>query len=412
MTMTMKRGERWGALRLQAVVLAVLVALASCALTMPMKVIHPGAKRPSGRLIKAHDDFCVEMGKELAVMEEENRHPVKCMLHTSRSTDGEAPGPIHVNIPVTLASLSVNASVSVRDFVGQSIFLQAKAMPRFYRDLPDLVRTTEVPLKGDTFHNVTGERLFELIAETNEGALAPHPEDEDTGFVRVGWTSEPHYFHSPQSKELLALTRSHRRFNHLEQMAQLEMMAQEWEEDHAAIGVNQTLQDFLRERPGYHAGNGGSLGTWTFLVGGPGALPGATSDEVHQVKEWSLEMCFDARTNYRTMCQHQPTYTLVWGEEEEEDSEAKVEAMAGRRGWGRAASASSASPGFCLPGFRWFCNARLGRIADDQKCAAAGYAFNPFVRLSRRYCCAKSRWLFWRHFMRKNFTPVCRRFFR
>mmetsp|Transcript_1049 Transcript_1049/g.2879 ORF Transcript_1049/g.2879 Transcript_1049/m.2879 type:complete len:90 (-) Transcript_1049:91-360(-) len=87
--------------------------------------------------------------------------------------------------------------------------------------------------------------------------------------------------------------------------------------------------------------------------------------------------------------------------------------MSRRVGGGGGGPGAAVAAAACrVPGVRVACSAREARIRDDVTCAEAGYSWNPFTRLNRNYCCAKSRIFFWRHWFRKNLTGRCRRFFR
>ncbi|QDZ21539.1 hypothetical protein A3770_05p40570 [Chloropicon primus] len=383
--------------RLRGAVLALLVVAASCEVAVSRGGHHQEGEGSHPRLLQSHARLCNELERDVAHAEllrerqrkseggAQGREPmVKCMTHhydAARGHEGHPPLSIHVNAPVTLKSLSVNATMRTADFPSARVGLRARAMPRFYKDLVPLglSKSVEVGLKGSTFMNVTGPELHGLLDE--------HRDDHE-GWVQVGWTSAPDHADYPESGELLGLTRSPRRFTHLDQLEQLEQLGLEWESDHAVMGPNATLDAFLRERTGYHAGNGGSLGTWTLVV-----------DPSVAVRGWSVRMCFDAKTNYETICRNQPGFSLRGGED---DEAMRVEAMSGR----------ARAPEFCLPGFRVFCAARQRRINEDITCAAKGRSWNPFTRVTQNYCCKKFRWLFWRHWARKTFNPVCRRFYR
>ena len=348
--------------------------------------------------------------------------PTKCMVY--RSPAGSKDAIIHVNVPVTLQSVQVDASFPAATFPETAVTLMARTLPRFARALktsqgPSFEPIGRAALKSEGFHNLTGEDLARLMsAQNSDGEARAQGADGPDHLVvaEVGWTSEASHPGHPHSDALNALTRSSSRYNPAvngEDLLALEALAEEWRRDHQRRQEGETLEEFLEGRAAYHAGQGGSLGRWELRTPGGSGV----------VEEWSLRMCFDPVANYAALCRPNESAADAAAEEaaieleEDLEEEPRVKAMAGPPGGlgARVASAlapRSSSGSFCIPGLRVLCDARERRIEEDKTCAEAAHSWNPFTRMTENFCCKKFRWLFWRSWLRKNLNLGCRRFYR
>jgi hypothetical protein len=320
--------------------------------------------------------------------------------------------PIYVDLPVTLKKLSVVASIRARDFATSHVELSAK---------PSLF-TKEI-ITGDHHHQqqnqsqpqVQSHHDIVLKSGPAGGILARvatsnnHEEEEEGEWLRTAWTSQRNNqvlkFNKDLQRALEFLHPSSRRssgkYNQVLNNTSSSSRSNHIEEEEEEQQSQHSLHSFLRSSSDFHAGQGGALGTWTLHI---------QSREPSAVKDWSMEMCFDAKANFDALC----TSGMKNNTEE-----MRVEAMGRgrRRGVPQAfaqtsSSGSGSGSGFCLPGFRFYCNMRANRMRDQMKCVEEGYSLNPFRRVQRRYCCATSRIFFLRRWWRKNLTGTCRRFFR
>ena len=329
--------------------------------------------------------------------------------------------PIYVDLPVTLKKLSVVATIRAKGFAASHVELSAK--PTLFTKEIDFNPQNQSQDEEASNANANANPniilksgpaggILARVATSGTGAGAGEGKGEDV-WLRTAWTSQRNNQVLKFNKDLqralefLRSSETHQASSSANKTSSSSSTTSENENANANANANedededemdgvQSLHALLQRSSDFHAGQGGALGTWTLHVKSP---------EPQVVKDWSLEMCFDAKTNFDALCANQ-------------EGERRVEAMARgrRRGVPRAFSQSSTSTstssGFCLPGFRFFCNLRANRMRDEMKCVEEGYSLNPFRRMTRRYCCATSRIFWWRRWWRKNLTGTCRRFFR
>ncbi len=388
-----------------------------------------------GVLVKTQDGLCRSLERRLSSEEEALARAaplspsIKCATYrpyvasNAATEEDSAEGsrvvvherPIHVNLPVALASVSVRARVRREALpLARRISLRADPLASFRRGLPvPRSRTTLLELAGADADGAD-DPIFDLLASTAAGQGREGREgDEAAEWVEVAWSSAQQPGGVPPDHGLRNLTA----------LASLDprehpaaALRRQWEvaspNATSPIASNAALRRYLASHPWYHAGNGGALGIWSLVAESEFESEAfdPSAPERLLVEDWSLEVCFDARRNYRTMCSghagFNATEDALWQEREGKGGEGpRVEAMARARG-------PVASAACRVPGLRAACGAMDVRVRDDVTCAEAAYSWNPFTRLNQGYCCRKSRVLFWRHWFRKNLTGRCRRFFR
>ena len=182
--------------------------------------------------------------------------------------------PIHINVPFQVEEIHLNATIKTSGLPGAQISLRAQALDRF-KDVP--VKDELVTLKTASL----GDNLMTLLANDQQ---------HNSEWVNIGWTSRTYHSipfdHGLKNLTNLAGIR----------MTPLQILRQQLARKNTTITSHKSLKQYLNTRRSFHAGNGGALGTWTLEV--ESAYP-------MDVKDWSMEMCFDAVKNYKTLCSDQ-----------------------------------------------------------------------------------------------------------
>ena len=346
---------------------------------------------------------------------------VTCVLHsaTLRGSGGSAAAPaqrsgIPVRQSARLVSLRVSAELSMRHFAGTRVRLDVET------PAPLPVAQGGAPSPAPRLTGARSPRSVVLkAAPTGKGLKSDHPEIlSETDAVRVSWSAGSAAATSAAPDFVAAFEESLATRGDPNRPVALGEIAPDGPLASLLASASPGRTNGTHKTPQTNGGHGGAFGTWTLALDAPASEPAS-------IAAWALETCFvvgqaapeGAASSAReegaqgpaandagvyASCNAPPEQSkesvaaasaLLFG-----DEAPMVTAMSGPP----MVTAMSGPPGGAIS----------RRFRDENRCLEARFTWNLFERMNGRYCCAKSRVLFLRHWWRKNFTPRCRRFFR